>query len=505
MDEPTHPQGGLGGRPAAILRELCREPRLFVADDFATDEEVAHALAVAADEGALAARGVETSHGPSGFHFEMPVEGDPVLEALRRRILETVGLENDFGSTMRFRRYEAGQSHRAHRDAYTAGTSCLLVTALLYLTDAEEGGETHFPHARPAPLSVGPRRGRLAVWCNYLPDGREDPAAAHEALPVRKGVKATLASFIYRPLSYASGALAHALSGPDGGASARPPRPAFYCVNDRVPRETTDLLREACERRGVGYVEVDAPSFDYDPARRLPPGAMLYRPAVSVAAIRVEQFLHGPGVATFYPDDEDIYYDCLNQTLLHERAGLPAPLTIPCSTTRRDVLRSYVGRLGGFPVVLKVAGGAGGLGVMRADSFPALFSLVDFLRSKGYNPLLSSYVPDAVHWRLVVVGDRVAAAYKNVPDEDDFRTHASDEPAHYDLRPSDEMAEVAVSAVRLTRREFGGVDILEDPRGRLFLLEANFPCYFPQAQLVTGADIAGTMLEHLLRKAEAPR
>jgi glutathione synthase/RimK-type ligase-like ATP-grasp enzyme len=116
--------------------------------------------------------------------------------------------------------------------------------------------------------------------------------------------------------------------------------------------------------------------------------------------------------------------------LLHERAGLPAPATIPCSTTRRGLLRSYVERLGGFPVVLKVAGGSGGLGVMRADSFPALFSLVDFLRSKGYNPLLTAYVPDAVHWRLVVVGSRVAAAYKNVNDTDAFRTHASDAPEH---------------------------------------------------------------------------
>ena len=134
---------------------------------------------------------------------------------------------------------------------------------------------------------------------------------------------------------------------------------------------------------------------------------------------------------------------------------------------------------------------------------PSLFSLVDFLRSKGYNPLLTAYVPDAVHWRLVVVGTRVVAAYKNVNDTDDFRTHASDAPEHYDVRPSAELSKIAVRAVRLTRREFGGVDILEDARGQLFLLEANFPCYYPQAQLVTGTDIAGAMLEHLLKKSRA--
>ena len=49
------------------------------------------------------------------------------------------------------------------------------------------------------------------------------------------------------------------------------------------------------------------------------------------------------------------------------------------------------------------------------------------------------------------------------------------------------------------------MDILEDARGRLFLLEANFPCYYPQAQLVAGTDIAGMMLDHLLKKAQAKR
>lgn len=76
-----------------------------------------------------------------------------------------------------------------------------------------------------------------------------------------------------------------------------------------------------------------------------------------------------------------------------------------------------------------------------------------------------------------------------------------DAPEHYEARPCDELKEMAVRAVRLTRREFGGVDVLEDAGGRLLLLEANFPCYYPQAQLVTGTDIAGTMLDHLLQKA----
>ena len=45
------------------------------------------------------------------------------------------------------------------------------------------------------------------------------------------------------------------------------------------------------------------------------------------------------------------------------------------------------------------------------------------------------------------------------------------------------------------------VDVLEHPSGRLYLLEANSPCYFPQAEEY-GADVAGALLEYLLSQRE---
>jgi hypothetical protein len=36
------------------------------------------------------------------------------------------------------------------------------------------------------------------VWFNYRPDGKAEPAALHEALAVRSGVKATITNFIYK-------------------------------------------------------------------------------------------------------------------------------------------------------------------------------------------------------------------------------------------------------------------------------------------------------------------
>jgi hypothetical protein len=279
-------------------------------------------------------------------------------------------------------------------------------------------------------------------------------------------------------------------------------RTQFHCVNDKVPQETTDLLRTACEQRDVEYLEIDAPLFDYQPARRLTAGALLYRPAISMAAQRVEQFLYAPEAATFYADRAGPFFGCLNPTLVYERAGLPIPKTLYCSTAHRATLRGFVERLGGFPLVVKMAGGERGVGVMRVDSFPALFSLIDYCRALGANPLVCAYVEDAVHWRVIVIGRRAVAVYRNPAEPDDFRTYARDEPGDYDVRVSPAMADLAVRAVALNGCEFGGVDILEQHDGGLRLLEANFPCYFPQAQRVGGVDIAGMMIDYLLRKAQ---
>lgn len=64
---------------------------------------------------------------------------------------------------------------------------------------------------------------------------------------------------------------------------------------------------------------------------------------------------------------------------------------------------------------------------------------------------------------------------------------------------------MAVTATRASRLEFGGVDVLEAPDGRLHVLESNFPYYFGQAQVVAGIDMAGAMVEHLMAKALTAR
>jgi glutathione synthase/RimK-type ligase-like ATP-grasp enzyme len=277
----------------------------------------------------------------------------------------------------------------------------------------------------------------------------------------------------------------------------------FVCVDDGVPAETVGLLHAACADRSIEFVGIQAHQFEFSPDDRCERGDLLYRPATSLVAQRVEQHLHGPGVTTFHRDPLDLYFGYVDSPLLLQRAGVPVPRSIWCTSTDRARLDRAADRLGGLPVVCKVGGFSRGVGVIVIESRRALYSTVDYLVTQGIIPLLMPFVDDALHWRVVVVGDKAVASYRNVTEDEDFRTYASAEAEDYlaPLPPS--VAGVAVAATAALRVETAGVDILEHPSGRLYVLEANFPCYFAQAQQLIGVDVAGAMVQHLVAKSAA--
>ena len=276
-----------------------------------------------------------------------------------------------------------------------------------------------------------------------------------------------------------------------------------FCLvsEDSVPEETVRLLREACAARGLPFELVIARDFDFDPARRLRAGDLLYNAATSLAASRAEQFLYAPGVATFHAAADGIYFSANLQPLRAEAAGIPVPRTVYLASSEPELLRRQVERVGGFPVVLKVLGRSSGIGVMLAESMASLRSIADYAIAIGHNPLLCQYIRDALHWRIIVLGGQAIASYRNPRDEDDFRSHGGTRPEDFATRPPQAVIDTALRAVPTLGLEFAGVDVLEDTAGQAWFLEANFPCYYPHAQLHGGVDIAGRMVDFLLTKA----
>jgi len=182
---------------------VSQTPRLYVAEGFLSEDETAHVLAAGQDTAALTARGIVFKHDRSGLSCELPVDGDAILEAIRARVEQTLGLPNAQGATLRFRLYREEEAHPPHLDCYQIAGAFLVATALMHLLDCPAGGETLFPRAWPAPVAVRPKAGRLVAWFNYYPNGAMDQASVHEGVPVTDGQKATITAFVYAPLTAA--------------------------------------------------------------------------------------------------------------------------------------------------------------------------------------------------------------------------------------------------------------------------------------------------------------
>lgn len=488
--------------PGPLVR-LAEKPRVYMQDDFVTEDVIQHVLDTYGTPVALEARGIEWSANETGLSGELPIHEDRVLAHLAERIERVLGFRCSLDdNTFRFRRYAVGDFHPLHIDKYTIAGAFLVATCLVYLTDATEGGETFFPDAVPSSVSITPKTGRLAIWFNHEPNGDVDASSRHRSEKLVAGAKATLAYFVYAPLERAATNIdAPSFRSSDHDKLVRTQR--FVCVDDGVPEATIRVLREACVARSVDFEVIDAQKFDFCSAKPLAPGTMLYRPAVSSLATRVEQALFGPGVATFYAANDGIFRSVGPDLIMFERAGIPVAKWFWGTTTDRVRLRKIVDAIGGLPIVMKFANTSGGVGVLRIDTLAGLFSTMDHVRASGRMPVLMAYVPDATHWRCIVVGDRVVGFYRNRTDPDDFRTHASDDPADYCVSPKPEILASAVRSAAAIDIEFGGVDILEDADGRHYVLECNFPCYFARAQIVGGHDVGGAMIDWLSRKSES--
>jgi prolyl 4-hydroxylase len=124
---------------------------------------------------------------------------DPLVQKLTRRIDALTGFDTAKGETLQGQRYAIGQEYKIHCDFFPAAASywprmrdcggqrCW--TAMIYINEVEEGGETHFATAG---FMVPPRAGTLLVWNNMTADGAPNQDTLHAALPVVRGTKYVL-------------------------------------------------------------------------------------------------------------------------------------------------------------------------------------------------------------------------------------------------------------------------------------------------------------------------
>jgi hypothetical protein len=185
----------------AILEAMLKEaenPELMPAPEEFLNETKGKCLNRAASERLTASGAVRWVRTHNIYRGQLPF-----LDELDERLEQSLGLAAVHGGAWQITSYDHGEQYESHldcvveeEDAETAAGSKFkrMVTALVFLTDVEEGGETEFTNMG---FKVKPQRGKAVIWRNLDEDGNCNPLTLHSANPVIKGRKVIMQRWYY--------------------------------------------------------------------------------------------------------------------------------------------------------------------------------------------------------------------------------------------------------------------------------------------------------------------
>lgn len=196
--------------------------------------------------------------------------------------------------------------------------------------------------------------------------------------------------------------------------------------------------------------------------------------------------------------------DKLRATQLLARAGIDIPKTIFSRGT--SDIESLVEELGGPPIIIKLASGTHGRGVVLAETRKAAKSVAQsfyLMDPEGTNILLQEYIEESAgaDIRAFVVGGKVVASMKRQSiSVDEFRSNLHQGGEGSVLKMTDEERRVAIKAAKAMGLSICGVDLMRSNRGPL-VLEVNSSPGFG-IEHVTGRNVAESIIEYVERNAK---
>ena len=198
--------------------------------------------------------------------------------------------------------------------------------------------------------------------------------------------------------------------------------------------------------------------------------------------------------------------DKLRTLQLLARSGVGIPKTVfTRNTTDFDNLIDQVGEL---PVIIKLARGTHGNGVVLAETKKAAKSVLQafyVMDDDGTNILLQEFVKESAGTdiRVFVVGGKVVASMKRQSLDDDFRSNLHQGGEGISVRLTDEERRTALKASKAMGLSVCGVDIMPSARGPL-VLEVNSSPGFG-IEKVTGRNVAAPIIEYVEQNAKRSR
>lgn len=199
--------------------------------------------------------------------------------------------------------------------------------------------------------------------------------------------------------------------------------------------------------------------------------------------------------------------DKLRSMQLLARAGVGIPKTVFSRGMTADV-EDLIEDLGGTPVIIKLARGTHGNGVVLAETKKAAKSVLQafyVMDEDGTNILLQEFIKESAGTdiRAFVVGGKVVASMQRQSLDDDFRSNLHQGGSGTPIKLTDEERKTAQKAAKAMGLPICGVDMMRSANGPL-VLEVNASPGFGIEQ-VTKRDVAGKIMDYVEQNAKGKR
>lgn len=195
--------------------------------------------------------------------------------------------------------------------------------------------------------------------------------------------------------------------------------------------------------------------------------------------------------------------DKLRSIQLLSRAGIGIPKTV--FTRSVNEIEDLIDDMGGYPVIIKLARGTHGNGVVLAETKKAAKSVMQafyVMDDDGTNILLQEFVKESAgeDIRAFVVGGKVVASMKRQSLDDEFRSNIHQGAEGSIVKLTDEEKKTAQKAAKSMGLSICGVDLMRSNRGPL-VLEVNSSPGFA-IEKITGRDVAAKIIDYVEQNAK---
>lgn len=195
--------------------------------------------------------------------------------------------------------------------------------------------------------------------------------------------------------------------------------------------------------------------------------------------------------------------DKLRSVQLLAKAGVDIPKTVVAfdATDSEDVLD----QVGGAPVIIKVARGTGGHGVVLAETKKAAKAVMQAFYVEGVSFIIQEYITESAGTdiRAFVVDGKVVASMQRQSLDGDFRSNLHQGGEGTSVKLTNEERKTVLKATRAIGMPVAGVDLMRSKRGPL-ILEVNASPGF-DIERITDKNVAAKVIDYAEKIAKKGR